>query len=253
MILLLRLLPFATALFHGAACVWQIRQPGTYPVLLLFGTLAMPIAASLIAWKRISRAALLEKMTPTFVLHLALAFGLLLTEGRWAQTIVVVLAATSTYLSLELLFLLAHSPSLYPVNSLSHVTLAFVPIAVWYAVSTSSGFMVFIHSARVWHLVITSALGAVLFRATGHPGATRREQILWMGIGILTGAEIGWMGLILPLSMSMQGFIAAFLFTAVLRVRRYLYAPKPPLRLAWSETIGGAALFAVSLVSAKWL
>lgn len=253
MILLLRLLPLTAAILQGGAFSWQLRVPGAYPYFVLVGILFVPAAAAFLSWKRVAWGDLLEKMAPTFILHLSLGFGLLLVESPLARSMITVLAAVSTFVSLELLFLLAFNPAAYPVSGLSRVNIAYVPIATWYAISTSVGFLVFLHSDGIWHVLVAAALGAVLFRTTGHPGATHAQNRTWMLIGLITGIEIGAIGLILPVSMGMQGFIAALIFTAVLRVRRYVYDPKPSVRLAWSETVGACTLFAASLLTAKWL
>lgn len=253
MILFLRILPLLIAVFQAACFVWQKGSPDTYPFLALVGVVAMPVAAGLLGLRRIRFFDLLEKMMPTFVLHLALAFGLSLAEGSLAVWTIAVIGGLSTFLSLELLFLHAYQPSAYPMNGLSRVNIAYVPIAVWYVTSTTSGFMMFVHASWLWHVGALCLLGALLFRTTGHPGASLRQNVLWTLIGVVTGAEIGWIGLMLPLSMGMQGIVAALLFTGVLRMRRYLYDPKPSLRMAWGEAVGLTMLFLTCIVTAKWL
>ncbi len=253
MILLLRLLPLLVAAANVALFWLQTRQPATYPFIACVGIALVPAASFLISWRRIKLADLLEKMTPTFVLLLALGFGLLLTERTPAVVTLIAIAAISTYLSLELLFLLAYNPAAYPVNGLSRVNMAYVPIAVWYAMSTSAGLLVFLHVSRVIHVCIATGLGALLFRTTEHPGASRRQHIVWMLVGILVGAEIGWIELLLPLNMGMQGIVAALLLTAALRVRRYLYDPKPSRQTAWSEAAAVGLLFIGAASTATWL
>jgi len=253
MILLLRILPFVAAILQAGCFSFQKQHPQTYPYVALAGVLCVPVAAVLLSAKRIKLGDLSEKMSPTFLLHLALAFGLALTEGWLSVDVIIVLGAISTFISLELLFLHIYQPSVYPMNGLSRLNIAYVPIAVWYTAATSAGFMVFIHSAWYWHVGMLALLGATLFRTTGHPGATQNQQSIWTVVGFVTGAEIGWIGLLLPVSMGMQGLVAAILFTGMLRVRRYLYDPKPSTRMAWGEAIGICALFVIGIVSAKWL
>ena len=253
MILLLRILPLLAALFIDAMFWLQLSQPWAYPYIALIGILAMPAFGGLIAWRKIGWRDFLEKLAPMFILHLALGFGLVLSEGVLAHGVILFFAGVSAFLSFELLFLLTYNPVAYPVNGLSRIGIAYVPIAVWYTVATSSGFLVFIHSNPVWHVVLSACLGAALFRTTGHPGATERQNRIWTLIGFLVGMEIGWIGLLLPVSMEMQGFLAAIFFSGVLRLRRYLYAPQLGKRLAWSEAIGMTLVLLISLVSAKWL
>lgn len=253
MILLIRLVPFAVGLLE-AALFWQQRlHPELYPWLVLLGVATLPVGAVVIAWRRVRFADLTEKMTPTYLLIAALAFALVLVEGRWPFAALVALAAFASFLSLEVLFLLARFPHAYPVNGISRVNIGYVPLIMWYAMSTSSGLLTFLHTDRVWHVALGTVLGLVIFRTTGHPGATARQNRVWMLVGAVSGFETGVLGIILPLSMGMQGLIAALVICGMLRVRRYLYDPKPSARAAWSELSAGFAVFAVSLLTAKWL
>lgn len=253
MILLLRILPLLVGLAQAGLFWSQKNSPGTYPWLVALAAAGLPLASVAISWGRVRFGDLMEKMTPTFVLVAVLGFALVLAESRAELHLLMALAAASSFVSLELLFLLARNPAAYPVNGLSHVNIAYVPVAVYYAASTSSGLMVFLHSDGVWHILLNAALGLVLFRTTGHPGASRQQNRVWMAVGGLVGAEIGALGLLLPVSLSAQGLVAALLFCGALRVRRYLYDPKPQRRMALAETLVGSALFAVALSTAKWL
>jgi len=251
-ILLLRILPLSVGLLQAGLFWWQDRLPGAYPWLALAGVACLPLASVVISWGRVKFGDLMEKMAPTFVLVAVLSFALLLVEGRWELNLVVGLAALSSFVSLELLFLLARNPAAYPVNGLSHVNVAYVPLAVFYAVSTSNGLLVFLHSAGVWHVALCALLGVILFRTTGHPGASRQQNGVWMAVGGLVGVESGLIGLLLPIGMSAQGLVATLLFCGALRIRRYLYDPKPPYRLAFAEGLVASLLFVVSLATAKW-
>ena len=253
MILIIRLLPLLVALLEAALLGWQKSLPGTYPLLALAAFALLPLSSLAIAWRRVNFWDLTEKMAPSYLFIAVLGFALLLAEGQWPFLIILLLAAAATFISLELLFLLARDPGSYPVNGLSHVNIAYVPLSVWYAVSTSSGLLVFLHTDGIWHVALAAVLGVVLFRTTGHPGATKQQNNVWMVIGGMVGAEVGLMGLFLPVSLPMQGLIATLIFCGTLRIRRYLYAPKPSRRSAWTEALIGLALFAASLLSAKWL
>ncbi|MFA5185203.1 MAG: hypothetical protein WC551_01840 [Patescibacteria group bacterium] len=253
MILLIRLLPFFVGLLEAVLFWWQKKIPGAYPWLVAAAFVALPLSALIIAGRRVRFWDLMEKMAPTFLFVAVLGFALLLLEGNTETIILTAMAAIASFVSLELLFLLARDPGAYPVNGLSHVNIAYVPLSIWYAVSTSTGLLVFLHSDGIWHVALCAVLGIVLFRTTGHPGATRQQNRIWMAIGGMVGAETGLLGLLLPVSMLMQGLVAAIVICGALRVRRYLYDPKPSRRLAWTESIVGVLLFIVSLVSAKWI
>lgn len=253
MILIIRCLPFLVGVLEALLFWFQLSYPHTYPWVVVLGVLLVPATALCIGWKQVRWFDLLEKMMPTFLLMLSLAFGVLLVESYWAIVCVIVLAGVCSTISLELLFLLARHPSAYPVNGLSHVNIAYVPLVVWYAVFSSMGLFVFLHVHRIWHLAITMTLGVLLFRTTGHPGASREQNIVWSCVGLLVGLEVGWVGTMLPLSLDMQAVLAALTFSIALRIRRYVYHPKPSKRIAWSESIFAASLFLASIVSAKWL
>ncbi len=251
--LLLRLLPFCVALIEGV-CFWlQLLHPLAYPWIAALGVLAMPSAVVMIAWRRISLHDAFERMLPSIVLTISLAFALLLVEGRVAIWSLLAIAAGSAYLSLEMLFVMVYHPSRYPVNGLSRINIAYVPVAVWYAASTSSGLLVFLHTRSIWHVVLMTVIGAALFRTTGHTDATAEEKNIWMVLGALIGVHVGLLGILLPVAMSVQGLIAAFLLSATLRIRRYLYHPKPSRMQAWIEGGAAFALFLLTLVTAKWL
>jgi len=252
MILLIRLVPFAVGLLEAVVFWHQRQDPSSYPWIVLLGLLALPVGALVISWGRIGLADLSEKMAPTLVLLASLAFALLLVEGSWQSWILVMIASLSTFLSLEVLFLLIHHPSAYPVSGISRLNIGTVPFSIWYAVSTSIGLITFIHTDRIWHIVLCVALGAILFRTTGHPMATKKQRRTWVGLGACIGLEIGALGLLLPVSLGMQGFIAAALFCGALRARRYLYAPKPSRRIAWAEATALCTVIAVALSTAKW-
>lgn len=253
MILLLRILPLFVGVLEAGLFSWQKSSPGTYPWIVLTATAVLPLASVVISWRQVRFGDLMEKMAPTFSLVAVLGFALLLVEAQWEMYLLMSLAAVSSFISLELLFLLSRNPAAYPVNGLSHVNVAYVPLAIYYAVSTSSGLLVFLHSDGIWHVVLCALLGIILFRTTGHPGASRQQNNVWMAVGGLVGAEIGLVGLLLPVGLPVQGLVAALLFCGALRVRRYLYDPKPSRRLALAEVLVGLALFAVSLATTKWL
>jgi len=253
MIFLFRLMPVLSALLVGGAFYWQLRDPLFFPWIALCGVLWVMACIFLMARRRVRFADLVEKMLPTALFLLALVYGMLLAEGWASKAVIMLLGAVASFLSLELLFLLAFMPSRYPVNSLSHVNLAYVPFVIWYTVATSVGLMAFLHSPKWLYVAAFMILSVALFRTTGHPGATREQNGLWMLVGGLAGLHIGLLSAALPLSMSVQGTLAMVVFCGVLRMRRYLYHPMPSRRQAWIEAAFGVILVGMVMGSSRWL
>ncbi len=253
MILFLRLLPFFIPLCEAGFFLLQIQHPLLYPWIVLVSVVLFPLAAIAISWGQLPFRVMCLKMAPSFILLASLAFALLLVEGTVAISIVIALAAVCSCISLELLFLLCHHPVRYPVNGLSRVNVAYVPIAVWYMTATWSGLLIFLHIDRSWYVVFLALLSAIVFCTTGHTSATLEEDRTWTVVGLLVGMHVGLLGLLLPLGMQMQGIVAAFLISASLRTRRYIYDPKPTMRQAYIEATFAMVSFISVLVTAKWL
>ena len=253
MIFFFRLMPALSALLLGGAFYWQLRNPLFFPWIALCGVLWVLACVFLMARKRVRFTDLMEKMLPTALFLFSLVYGMLLAEGWTAKVAIVLLGAVASFLSLELLFLLAFMPSRYPVNSLSHVNLAYVPFVIWYTVATSVGLMAFLHSPKWVYVVALMILSVALFRTTGHPGATKEQNSLWMLVGGLAGLHIGLLSAALPLSMSVQGTLAMVVFCGILRMRRYLYHPIPSRRQAWIEASLGIVLVGIVMGTSRWL
>src|SRR3989344_9241878 len=128
MILFIRSIPLLVGLLQVLVFFFQRSHPEWYPWIVLVGLALMPVASLAIAWRKIRLPDFLEKMAPTFLLLASLAFGLLLAEGQWALWTLTLCAALGSFISLELLFLLIYHPSAYPVNGLSRINIAYVPL-----------------------------------------------------------------------------------------------------------------------------
>ena len=253
MIFLYRLLPFGAAVFTAVGFWLQLQYPFQYPWIVIVGAVFLPLSSFLIARGRVRAVDFLEKMLPTFIFIATLIFALLLTEGALGRYIIIVLAMIAVYLSLELLFLYAFMPPKYPVHGLSRVNIAYVPFIIFYATSTSVGLMTFVHISYWMHIVLMVFMGLVLFRTTGHPEATREQNLRWMAIGALVGLHLGFLGVVLPLNMFAQGAIAMLIFAGVLRLRRYLYHPLPGKIQAWMEGVATVVFLVTIVVTARWL
>lgn len=248
-----RLFPVLAALAIGLSFYWQLGQPQAYPWIALVGVAVTVVAIFLTAHKRVKLADLVEKMLPTVLLLLSLVFGMLLAEGTPARLAILCFGIAATFLSLELLFLLSFMPSRYPMSGLSHVNIAYVPLIVWYTVANSVGLMTFLQSPAWIHVASLTVLSIVLFRTTGHPGATVDQNRLWTLVGGLTGLHIGLLGIVLPMSMAGQATLGMVIFCAILRLRRYLYHPLPSRRQAWVESALAVLILGIAVGTARWL
>ncbi len=253
MILFRRFLPFLSALICGVAFYVQSLHPSWYPELAVIPAIVGILATVVIAWKHMEWKDVLEKMSPMWIFLCAVGFAQLLLESPVAHLSVAIGGGVGALIGLELLFLYTHDPVAYPMHGLSYFNIALVPAIMYLALSTSWGIWVFVHSPAIWHIVLGAILGAVLFRTTGHPGATVEQNRVWMIVGLLTGIELSWIMLHLPFGMPMQGAIAAVISTAVLRVRRYLYEPRPPKLLERFEIAGVFVSLIVICSTAKWI
>jgi hypothetical protein len=253
MMFIYRLIPFVCSMAIVFAFWLQVRYPFYYPWIALSGAVLLPLASFWMARGRVGYKDLLEKMSPTLIFVLALVFALLLAEGGLQVTAIIILAGVGTYLSLELLFLLAFAPPRYPVHGISRVNIAYVPFIIFYIAATSAGLMTFVHTPLWIHVVLMTVLGLILFRTTGHPEATKEQNQRWMLIGLITGLHLGLLGAMLPLSMFAQGAIAMVLFSSMLRLRRYLYHPLPVKKQAWLEGVTAIVLLSAILTTSRWL
>lgn len=253
MFLFFRILPLLSSLATAAAFYFQFRQPFDYPWFAGIGVATLPLSAYLMSRKRVGLRDLIEKMLPSALLLLALAFAMLLIEGALQQWIIIVLAFASSFLSLQLLYFLCFMPSRYPVSGLSRVNIAYVPLIILFAVSASAGLITFLHAPSWPHVLGLVSLGVILFRTTGHPEASAEQNRVWMLVGGITGLQLGLLGAMLPLGMWAQGTLCMIVFCGILRMRRYLYNPLPSKRQAAAEFALGLIFLAIVAITSRWL
>lgn len=251
-ILLLRVIPILAGVIIAVAFWSQRAAPFAYPYVGLTGVVVFPVAAALIVFRRMTIIDFLKTILPVWLCLASALFAQLLIDTAWASELLSVLMGALSYLMLELLFLKTYNQGAYPLNALSRVNLVTVPLIIWFVQSTLSGLFVFVRLDPLWFILIPTVLGALLFRVTEHPTASRTESRIWMAIGAFTGLEVGWLGTLLPVSMAMQGIVAAVAFAIVLRTRRYLYGPQPARRVAITEAVACLVLFAACFITAKW-
>jgi hypothetical protein len=256
--LILRCLPWLVGALGFVALEWTWNEPASYPWPLLIPWVALILAALVIGWRKVSVSELIEKMTMPVIAFAALGLACLLIEDELGQILFTLLGIGIPLLSLELLFLYAFQPTRYPVNAISRLNLALVPLTGYFLGVGLMGLQVFltdpawVHIADPVTLGIFAALGSVLALITCHPTSDRAHKARWASFGALLGLQIGILCIILPVALPVIGCVAALGLAAPLRARRYSHDPKPPVRLAWAEGTMAFVFFVTILLVSRW-
>jgi len=252
MLFLRRFLPVVVGIFVFGVYGWQAQSPGSYPWLTLAATAVFVAAAWSMAWKRVPLLSFVARMGVALLLLLALGYALLLAEGDWARWGIPMTAGVAAFAALELLFLHVFLPAKYPVNGLSHLNLALVPLVLWCVQSGSVGLSMFIHAPRWIGVVAMGAVCGALFWATAHAESRAAHQQRWAFLGVLLGVHLGLLGALLPLPLPVHGAYAAALGAVALRARRYGIAPRVPRRVVLIELLTAAVLVVALFTTGQW-
>lgn len=250
--LLLRLLPWLVGALGLAASEWVWQRPGDYPWPLALTVAAFFAASAVLAWKHLSLHEWLNKMLPAAMSGASIALVFLMVEQPWERVILTIAFSGLLLFALELLFLLAYQPTRYPVNGLSRLNLALVPVTIFSLALGLVGMQVFIRSPDWLTVIVFTATGACLALLTAHPSDSRKQHARWGLFGALLGLHAGILCIILPLALPVIGCIAALTFAWPLRSRRYGHEPKPPARLAWAEGMAALVLFLTLVLTSRW-
>lgn len=249
---LLRAFPWFVALLAFAAAQWTWRTPDVYP-WALGGALAAYLGTSVLLGRaRLGWKDLATKMLMPAIAYVALALAALLAEHPYERGALTLLLAAVPGYGLELLFLLTHQPSRYPVNGLSRFNLALVPLSAFGFAVGLVGMQTFIQLPK-WIVIASFAFLGIVFTAlTEHPNVDRATSRRWTAFGALLGLHVGLLCIVLPVALEVIGGLSALAFAWPLRARRYTHDPKPPRSLAIVETAGAAVLFAAILLVSRW-
>lgn len=250
--LLIRLLPWLSALFAFVTAEYQWSHPFPYPFPLVLWLAWFVFAILVIRWRKVSFRATFEKMTPAVFAAASTIAAFLMAQDRIQRLGLTLVMVFLSWVTLELFFYYAYDPKRYPVNALSHVNLALVPLIVFYSSCGLSGLQLFLQTPWWLPMTIFIALGAILFALTEHPVADAAHRLRWRGLGMWVGAQAALLLVFLPVTVSVRGTLLALLFFVPLRIRRYAYAPHPSTRVSWLEGGAAFALFLFVLITAQW-
>jgi len=250
--LLLLSLPWLSGGVNLLAVWWQYQTPLFYPWPLAVGLGLHTLAIVLYGRRRLNWKETSEKMLPSFLALAALATTLLLAEGLYLRLVLALLSGGLSLLTLKLFFLFCFDRPRYPVNALSHVNLALVPLTAFFLAWGLSGLATFV-SLPWWAIIISyMPMQAALYGVTAHPTATAADRWGWTALGAYVGLQTAILIQLLPVSMLVQGAIAALLAAVPLRIRRYAYQPRPPKKLAYFEIVIASLAFLALLLLARW-
>ena len=251
-LVLRRFLSWIASLAIVVGVVWQWHQPLDYPWSLLLGVCLFVCAFATLAAHKLSIRDTIGYMLPPLLAMIGIGASFLLAE-TWLQRFALsVLFIGLPFLVLELVYTLTSDPARYPVNALSRLNLALVPLVMFTIAGTLSGISIFLRAPWWFAPIVLVPSSALLAFATTHPTADARHRGRWTALGAFAGLHASAFALILPVGMMVQGSLAALLVAFPLRVRRYGFAPVPSRLHAWSETGIACLLLIGLLVSARW-
>lgn len=250
--LLLRVLPWLVGVAGFLAAEWTWRHPSDYPWALVAVLVAYLASSVVLGWKRLGPKDLVTKMLTPAIAFVTLSLAALLAERMEERLALTALLTLVPAYALDLLFLLTHQPSRYPVNGLSRFNLALVPLSAFCAAVGLVGMQIFVQLPK-WIIILSfTILGATLARLTEHPNVGRVVVGRWTIFGAILGLHVGILSVVLPVGLEVIGALAAIAFAWPLRARRYGYEPKPPRSLAIAETTGATVLYLAILLVSRW-
>lgn len=250
--LLLRLLPWISGLGMAVAMWVQWQNPLWYPGPFLAGSVLFLVAATLLLWKRVSLLGFVERVLPPTLLLTATALAALMADNSIHSLALSVTAVVTATISLEMIFYFLFDPKRYPVNALSHIALASVPLTAYGFAVGISGLLVFVRIPYWIPCVLFGVYGLIAYWLTEHPVANTASRNRWRILGAVVGVQVAIFLLVLPLDVWAQGLLAAFLFALPLRIRRYAFPPVPVVRMAIAEVTISIFLFSTLLLTARW-
>ncbi len=236
-----------------ALALWmQWRDPLLYPAPFLVAIGVFLTSAIVMLWKRVSITGFFERVVPPFALLFSIALAFLMIENPLQQLFFSCVAVVAVTVSLEMMFYFLFDPKRYPVNALSHMALASVPLTAYTLMAGLAGLRIFLNIPFWIPCLLLGGFGVIAYWTTEHPVADAASRRRWRILGGIIGLQVALFSLLLPLEVWTLGLLAAFLFAAPLRIRRYAFPPSPSSRIAVFETICGVLFFGTLLLTARW-
>ena len=251
--LFLRGLPILMAL-TGALLAWlQWSTPLSYPWPLL-GILVTFILFAFFLSFRCSTTFVeaVHLFLPTVVVIVATGLGMLLAEQPYERVVLTLILSGIPAFALELYYLANYDPTKYPVNGLSRLNIALVPVIAFLGAIALYGMQVFLRLNSWYSLLSFPLAAAALYFVTSHPTAEQPHRLRWSMVGAIAGLHAAILVLLLPVSLAVHGAIAVTMIAAPLRVRRYAHSPAPSRRVAYTEGISSIVLFLAILLTSRW-
>jgi hypothetical protein len=250
--LLVRGLPWLIGISAFLACQWQWRHPSVYPYPLLASLVAFCAASGLIAYRRLSLDELLSKMAPAVIALSSMGFAFLLVEAPESRLALSILFAGASIVSLEMLWLLVFDPARYPVHGLSRLNVAYMPLSIFFTNLGLAGLGYFLRTPEWIAPAVLATLGAASFWLTSPNAHGKGQRLRWTILGAAVGLQAGILTIILPVSIVVQGCLAAMLIAIPLRIRRYGSDPVPRRAVAVSEGVSVGVIFITVLLMSRW-
>ena len=247
-----RLSPFLVAGLVGLALQTQWQQPLLYPWPLVGAFLGLAITQVLLFLGRGTWRQVVVDVLPIDITFFSLfAFAVMVEDGS-LRSLTTVGFALLAFLHTTLLFLLLYDPTRYPVNALSHLSVALIPLANALLAWGMVGLFNFAQMSGWLTLLLFFAMNFALFAVTNHPDAVKGQVVRWSVFGGIWGVFVGGLAILLPLGMEAQAALAALLIVIPLRTRRYAYTPRPSARQAWMEALSTVVLLFSVLLLSRW-
>lgn len=250
--LFLRVSPWIVAGFAALLSSWQWRSPTLYPWPLVAALCAYILGSIALLWRSSAWRSGAVALLPAFLAMFVIGFGHLLIEETGLRLWTTFLFAFIPWLALELGWFMLYESHHYPAKAFVRLNLALVPISTWYLLTTLQGIRVFLQVLPSGLMTVCVFMTVLWFVITLRSWRDAREK-RWLWASLVIGVHVALLLVVLPISMPVQGAIAALLIALPVRLRHLAHERRPFFRGLLLE--GGALglLWMGVLLSARWM